>query len=98
MRATASRALSTFGRPTDAVSWMTWRCRLDSDDRVVIDDAERADPGRGEILDERRAEPAGADDQHPRRLQLLLPRPADIGEHDMAGVTGDFFRRQVSHQ
>ncbi len=36
-------------------------------DAVVIDDAERADPGRREVEEERRAEPAGADDEDPRR-------------------------------
>ena len=64
-------------------------------DRVVIDDPERPHPGRGEILDKRRTQPAGADDQHPRRLQLLLPRTADIGKHDMARVAGDLVRRRV---
>ena len=33
---------------------------------VVVDDAERADARRGEILQQRRAEPAGADDENPR--------------------------------
>ena len=33
---------------------------------VVVDDAERADAGRGEILQQRRAEAAGADDENPR--------------------------------
>ena len=31
---------------------------------VVVDDAERADAGRREILQKRRAEPARADDEH----------------------------------
>ena len=66
--------------------------------RVVIDDPERPYAGRREILDERSAQPAGADDQHPRRLQPLLPGPADIGKHDMARIALDLIGRQVSHQ
>ncbi len=59
--------------------------------RVVVDDAERADTGGGEILDDRRAEAAGAHDQDARALQLLLARAADIAQHDMARVAFDFF-------
>ena len=59
--------------------------------RVVIDDAERADAGGGEIFEHRRAEPAGADHQHPRALQPLLPRTADLRQHDVARVALQFF-------
>ena len=47
---------------------------------VVVDDAERADAGSGEILQDRRTEPAGANDEDPRALELLLSRPADLGQ------------------
>ena len=75
-------------------------------DHVVVDDADRADPGGGEIERHRRAEPAGADDQHARRLEALLAGAADLGEHDVARVAlqllgaraagGPAWRRAVS--
>ena len=40
-------------------------------DPVVVDDADRPDPGGREVEQHRRAEPAGADDQHARLQQLL---------------------------
>ena len=55
--------------------------------RIVVDDADRADAGGGEIERDRAAEPARADDQHARRLEALLAGAADLGEHDVAGVT-----------
>ena len=47
--------------------------------RIVVDDAERADAGRGKILQHRRAEAAGADHQHPRPLQHCWPGPPISG-------------------
>ena len=44
-------------------------------DRVVVDHAQGADPGRGEILQEGRAKPAGAEHQHPGSDQLRLATP-----------------------
>ncbi len=55
-------------------------------DHVVIDDAERADAGRGEIERDRRAEPARTDDEHARRLEFLLSRAAHLAEHDVPGI------------
>ena len=55
-------------------------------DPVVVDDAERADAGRREIQRERRAEAAGADQQHPGLEQLGLADPADLRQHDVPGV------------
>ena len=60
--------------------------------RVVVDDADRADACCRQILDQGRAKPAGADDEHPRRLQLGLTRPADIAQDQVAGIALDFFR------
>lgn len=42
-------------------------------DRVMIDEAERPHPRGGQIHRRRRAKSAGADDQHPRSAQALLP-------------------------
>ncbi len=63
-------------------------------DPVVVDDAERADPGGGEIEQQRRAEPAGADHQHARRQQLFLPLLADLVEDQMAGVAPELLFAQ----
>jgi hypothetical protein len=55
-------------------------------DDVVVDDAERADAGRGEVQRGRRAEAAGAEQQHARVEQLLLAALADLGDQDVARV------------
>ena len=57
---------------------------------VVIDDADRADAGRGQIQRERRAQPAGADHQHARRLQLRLADAAHVLQQDVPRVAADF--------
>ena len=62
--------------------------------RVVVDDADRADARRRQVLEQRRAEPAGADDEHPRRLQLGLTGPANIAQDQVAGIALDFFREK----
>ena len=58
---------------------------------VVVDHAERADAGGGEIEQHRRAQAAGADHQHARGLELGLARPADFAQHDVAGIAFEFF-------
>ena len=55
-------------------------------DGVVVDDAERADPGRSEIKQQRRAEPAGADDEDACGQQLLLAFLANLVQHQVSGV------------
>ena len=62
--------------------------------RVVIDHAERADAGRRQIEQRRRAEPAGADDQHARALERVLAGPADLAQDDVAGVAFEFVRTE----
>ena len=49
-------------------------------DDVVVDDAERADAGRREVERGRRAEAAGAEQQHLGVEQLLLALQADLGQ------------------
>ncbi len=61
-------------------------------DAVAIDDADLADAGRRQIENERRAEAAGADHQHARRLQLLLALAADLLQHQLALVAFDLVR------
>ena len=55
-------------------------------DDVVVDDADRADAGRREVEGRRRAEPAGADQQHLGVEQLRLPLLADLGQQEVAAV------------
>ena len=58
-------------------------------DRIVVDHAERADAGRREIKQHRRAESAGADDQHPRPLERRLAGAADLAQDEVAGIALD---------
>jgi hypothetical protein len=84
-----SLALSTLAAPTWGVSCTIWRCRLSSETRIVVDDADGAHARRGQIHQQRRAEPAGADHQHFGRLDLLLALAADLAQHQVALVTLD---------
>src|SRR3546814_9358722 len=59
-------------------------------DPVVVDDRQRADAHRGEIGDRRTADTARADDRDMARLQLRLPRAAELRQHDLAGIAGEF--------
>ena len=61
---------------------------------VVVDHAERADAGRGEIHQRGRAETAGADHQHGGFLQRGLAGAADLAQHDVAGVSFEFLGTQ----
>jgi hypothetical protein len=58
-------------------------------DDVVVDQADGADAGRGEVERQRRPEPAGADEQHLGGLQALLPLDPDVGDDEVAAVAGD---------
>ena len=58
---------------------------------VVVDDAKRADAGGCQIEQHRRAESAGADDQHTRCLQFCLPRTANLAQDDVTGIAFEFF-------
>ena len=55
-------------------------------DHVVVDDAERADARRREVERGRRAEPAGAEQQHLRVEQLALAVLADLRQEEVARV------------
>ena len=59
-------------------------------DAIVVDDAEGADAGRGQVHQHGRAEPAGADHQHPGGLELLLALAAHLAQHEMPLVALDF--------
>ena len=59
-------------------------------DRVVVDQSQRADAGRRALSGGGGPDSAQADQPHARGLQTLLPRPADLGQHQMAGIAFDF--------
>src|SRR5215510_718168 len=73
-----------FGRAMDDLA-----LQVRERDRVVVDDADRR-----QIEQRRRAQPAGADDQHARALERLLPRPADLAQDDVAGVAFELLRTE----
>ncbi len=62
---------------------------------VMVDDAERSDAGRSQILEDRASEPAGADHEDTGRLELCLTGPTDLPQHDMSRVTLDLLAREV---
>ena len=65
-------------------------------DDVVVDDAERADAGRGQVQRGRRAEPAGAEQQHLGVEQLLLALDADLGQQEVARVALALLGREAA--
>ena len=71
-RAIRSRATSTFGRPTSRGAVEHLALQVRGVDAVEVDEPERADARGREVLRERAAEPARADQQHARVEQLAL--------------------------
>ena len=64
-------------------------------DDVLVDDADRADAGRGQVQAGGRAEAARADHQHLRGEQLQLARLAHLGDQDVAAVAAAAARRRA---
>jgi hypothetical protein len=60
-------------------------------DDVGVDDPEVADARGREVHRDRRAEPAGADDQHARLLESALTICADAGKDEVAAVPSQLF-------
>ena len=63
-------------------------------DDVEIHQPDAPDAGRGQIQAQRRAQAAGADQQHFGVLQLELPFHADFGHDQVAAVAQDFVLRK----
>ena len=59
---------------------------------IIIDDGQPANAGGRQIKQARGAQAASADHRHMRLFQLHLARPADILDHQMAGIAFDFGR------
>ena len=53
---------------------------------VMIDNVDRTNARRREILEQRRTEAARADDKHPRILQPVLAGSANLAHDDVARV------------
>ena len=64
-------------------------------DDVVVDDAERADAGGGEVEQRGAAESAGADHEHLGVLEALLPGHADVGNDQVTAVATYLVDRQL---
>jgi len=71
----------------DAVDDLALQVRLVH--HVEVDNAQRADPGRGQVQQRGRAEAAGPDAQDLGVLQPLLPGHAHVGDDQVTGVTPD---------
>jgi hypothetical protein len=56
---------------------------------VELDESQGADPGRGQVEAERRAQSAGADGQHLGGLQAALPLDPHLGHDEVAAVLAD---------
>ena len=63
-------------------------------DDVEVHQAQPAHAGGRQIQPERRPQPARADEQHFRRLELELPLHPHLGHDEVAAVAQDFLRRQ----
>ena len=81
--AIASRALSTLARPDVGGPVDDLALQVADVHDVVVDDPDRPDAGRREVLQHRRTEPAGADDAHARVPQPPLPVDADLREQQV---------------
>ena len=55
-------------------------------DAVVIEEPQGADAGGRQVQARRRAQAPGADDQHPRGLELLLAGAADLRQQQVAAI------------
>src|SRR3712207_4406732 len=64
-------------------------------DDVELDDAERADAGRGQVHEHGRAETAGADGEHLGVLQPLLTVHPDVGDDQVPAVPADLVDREI---
>ena len=87
-----SLALSTLAAPTCGRIVHDLALQVVERDPVVVDDADGAHARRGQIHQQRRAEPAGADHQHLGGLDLLLALAADLAQHQVALVALDLLR------
>ena len=81
--------LADIGRAVDNLPVQVARV-----DDVEVDQTERADAGRRQVHRGGRTQSAGADAQHPRRLQLALPVDADLRHDQVAAVALNLVARQ----
>ena len=65
-------------------------------DRVVVHEADRADAGRREVHRRRRSQAAGADAEHARGLEPLLPFDAHLGQRQVPAVSQHLVARELT--
>ena len=64
---------------------------------LIVDDDNLAHPGSRKIEQGGGTKPAGTEHRHPCRLQLQLPRHADLGQNQLTCIEGTFGRAQLSY-
>ena len=64
-------------------------------DRIEVDDSDRADAGRREVLQHGRTQTTGPDDQYPRRRQPALPVETELRQRDVAREPVEPFQRHL---
>ena len=89
-----SIAASSLGRPTSDCAVEHLALQVGLVDPVELDQPQPADAGGGEIERQRRAQPAGADQQHPRALEPLLALDPHLGDDQVAAVAAQLGRAQ----
>ena len=90
----ARAALSIFAMPTAAVSWITCRCRLESDTMSSSTMPSVPTPAAARYCSTGAPSPPAPIDQHAGALQPLLAGAADLRQHDVARIAFEFFRRK----
>ena len=65
-------------------------------DRVFVDEADRPDTSRREVHRRRRSQAAGADAEHARGLEPLLPFDADVGKREVTAVSQHLVARELT--
>ena len=65
-------------------------------DDIIINNSNRADARRRKIVQQRRTQTASTNHQNARSLQTLLPRPADITQHELPEACDAVLCRNVA--
>ena len=64
---------------------------------IIVDNDNLAHPGSRKIEQGGGTKPTGTEYSNPCRLQLQLPRHADLGQNQLARIEGTFGRAQLSY-
>jgi hypothetical protein len=69
--------------------------KIGETDVIEFDQTERADACGGQIQRDWRPQSAGADEQHPRRLQATLASLADLRQQDVPTIPHQLFAAKL---